>query len=316
MERMLEIASDFKVPGRERAGAITTIPRRRLAEAESVLRSIAADETAPPVPRGAAVRALAQLQTPAVLPDLVAAARTPETFVAAVAVDALARVGGEAELRVMGEMRDRGGPLGVRAALAAWVISHRLGLPDNDVPMPPDDALVEVGSADGEIVVAPLGAEDAAALGLTLREDDLPLDYSVDVAYRLTCERGSRYLALNETVFARDPVAAVVARKTLLGVLARQVRPDPRYMVDSFVFTSPADGHVNVTIVAVTAKVIWAGRGVESGSSLRWRLRAVKGAPDLRVSMEVSLDGHGVHLGPGSFAHRSTGAPEPVPDRR
>jgi hypothetical protein len=316
MERVLETARDPRVPARQRAGAIMTIVRGRLPEAESLLRSIAADQTVPREPRAAAVRALAQLRPPGVLPDLVAATRAPDPAVAAVALDALARLGGEAELRVVAEIRDRGGPLGARAALAAQVISHRLGLPGGDVPMPPEEALLEVEAPDGAIVVDPLEPADAAALASTLREDDLPLDYSVEAAYRVTCDRGSRYLALNGAVLAGDPVATVSGRKTLLGVLARQVRPDPRYMVESFVFTRPAEGSVEITVVAVTGKLIWAGRGAASPSTLQCRLRTVRGAPDLRVGVDVTLDRQGVRLGPGSFAHRSGGTLEPVPDRR
>ncbi|HEX6160607.1 MAG TPA: HEAT repeat domain-containing protein [Thermoanaerobaculia bacterium] len=276
-EKTLAQAVAGNEPDLPRGRAISQVPFSKIPDRAGVLRKILDNEEDGLTARRLAASALWRLNTPEAREALLAAANeTGDPRLQSNVVKLLGRVGDRRALAAIEKIRDRGRAfLPEQAAFAASLISYRLGLPGNDLPVPRQfEPLPPTDHRRIEFVPAP--PEEVALFRQSLEEQPYDIPVSNDGMLQIRCERTRWILAFTETFAAADSVAPLQKQKSVVALLAGKNSEDGRYAVAFLFFASPARGSKQVHLLGhrTTGEQAWAGT-IEPGEQggVRFSLR-------------------------------------------
>ncbi len=190
-------------------------------------------------------------------------------------VKALGRVGDQTALeRVLKVKAGSRGVLAQQAQFAAALLSHRFGLPGNDLVPPTSFYPMPTSGVTPVQVIAPASAEVSLCLdslvgepyGITLSKGNLK---------QMVCENKTWMLALNQEFDSPQALEILQKRKSLLGVLAGKNAESGRYSGAFLVLTAPVAGKVNVFVNRVTGEPGFFGEAVMERGRARFKVKSV-----------------------------------------
>lgn len=252
-----------------RGWAISQVPYADIPDRAGLLRKILGDEKDDLKSRRLAAAALWRLNTAEAREALLAAATAADDpGLLAGVVKFLGRVGDQRALAAIEKSKGRGqGVLAERAAFAAALIAHRLGLPGNDLPVPRKfEALPPTDQR--RIEFAPPSPEEAALFARCLEDEPYDIAVSMDSLLQIRCARNRWILAFTETLVAADAMAALRKQKSVVALLGSKSSEDGSYSVAFLFFSAPGRGGKQVVLLGhrTTGEQAWAG-SIEAGDS-------------------------------------------------
>jgi hypothetical protein len=273
-----------------RAHAIALLVASDFPNAHRDLAAVLEDEAAPSELRALAALALARTRSPAAPEILLRSAGVRDPRVLAAVLRALGTAGGEAALPAVLEAGKRAtGAAAEEARFAASLISYRLGLAGNELPLPGERDRVEVPpDAARPIDVARAGPREAELVLRTLGPEPAGVELAEAPMWRLRCGRTAWMLALNRECAGADLAERAARRKLLAGVVAWRSPETGRWSVGLLVLTSPSaevPGRVDVLACRPSGAVVLAGSARVDGASAEVSLGAVTrpGALGVRI---------------------------------
>lgn len=287
-----------------RVQTIRALARARAPEDHATFAAVLRDKGAAAGERAAAAAALAHLATEDAVAALVAATRDREPAVLAAVVTGLGWVGDASVLPALEKVSAREeGALGEVAMFARAFIAHRHDVAGHDLPLPPDDAYVEIPAGAAPVIFEAAPEEEAKECLDSLREQRLGFTVAEHPVHRITCHLGGWMLLVNRQALGTGAVDAVQERRTLFGVLARKRPDDEGYSAEFFVLTTPVGEGVYVFVTKLSGGIYWGGSGTVVGDALRVRIRALARSGALPASLHLTLDDEGPRLLDGVFDH-------------
>ncbi len=191
----------------------------------------------------------------------------------------LARIGDVESLRRIGEIRPRlHGWIAEEASWAARLLAHRHGVAGHEVPMPGDEAYLELGArASRALAVREATAAEKAALRKSGEVEPLGMSIAWDHVHHVQCGRRAMLLALNGRVMERRTGGDEDGSCALAGIIARRQDYDEAYAVSYFMLTcaSLARGGLNLTLWTTNGRLVLAGIASAEGGEVRFAIRGV-----------------------------------------
>lgn len=249
-------------PSLSRARAINLVPSAQIPDREKVLRNVVENEGEDPSLRRLAAIGLWRVNTSEAREALLAAAKTvndPTTLIGV--VKSLGRVGDERALPLLERLRDRDErPLAEQASFAASLLSYRLGLPGNDLPVPSEFEKMPPSNQRSIQFVRP-EPEEVERFFSSLGNEPYDIELSRESLRQVLCTGAVWMLALNQAFDMEDPLAILRKRKSVVGLLASRNPEKGSYSVGFLLLASPAQGrdHADFLIHRSTGDQAWAG---------------------------------------------------------
>jgi hypothetical protein len=279
-----------------RARAINLMPSSQAPNRAELLRTVLENDGDDSKHRRLAAIALWRVNTAEAREALLAAAETvDDPSVLTGVVKSLGRVGDQRALAAIQAIRDRSeGTLAAQASFAASLISHRLGLPGNDLPVPRKYEKMP-RSNQGSIQLAAPAAEEVERFLEDFKNEPYDVDLSRESLRQVFCTGATWMLALSRDFAAVDH-AALRQRKSVAGLLASKNPESGRYSVAFLLFTAPGEGkdQVDVLIHRSTGEQAWAGAITSGGQGkASFAIHTAGRLGIVPIEVEGVLSGHG-----------------------
>jgi HEAT repeat protein len=250
-----------------------------------VLRQALDDRAAPDIVRAAGATLLSRSGSDEAEDALIAAlSDETSTAVRHKIVAGLARVGGNAAYRALGELSGQDGALAEHARFARTLIGYRIGAPTEPIVIAPDD--LAPGDQDGDAVWA--NADDSLAADITgdIAADSygIPLERAGVATVDCQGQRWALVLSIPE-----DP-----DRPAIAGVIALQSAVDSSYSTDSVVLWHPKQaGPADISIHRLDGRAEYAGEARPDGDTVEFRIDTVRGPGAVEKTVEGTLQAAG-----------------------
>jgi hypothetical protein len=207
---------------------------------------------------------------------------------------ALGRIGGESSLELIGKVgKTVTGIAASQAKFAAVLISHRLGLEGNDLPVPNNrDYLVKLSKARSILINPAENAETQLCLS-SLANQPYGIEFSEGPKYMINCGRNELMLLFNKE-FSRDDAAEKMAeRKAFLSLIARKSQTDNTYSPSALVLTSPSrlKKDIDILIYSPKGNVIMGGQARKNKNRALFSIRTISkpGAVPVQIEGEFEI---------------------------
>lgn len=307
-----------KDPSLSRARSINLVPSSQVSNREEVLRSVLENEGDDPSLRRLAAIALWRVNTAEAREALLAAAETVKDPTALLGVaKSLGRVGDERALAALQAIRGRDErPLVEQASFAASLLSYRLGLPGNDLPVPHEFEKMPP-SNQGSIRFVTPEPEEVERFFAGYQSEPYDIELSRESLRQVFCTGAVWMLALNRAFDNADGLAALRKRKSVVGLLASRNPEKGSYSVGFLLLAAPAQGrdHVDFLIHRSTGEPAWAGAiTFDAGGEARFAIHTAGRIGIVPVEMEGIWAGNGrLELTRAVSALRVTEKMQPIP---
>lgn len=243
-----------------RTRAINLMPSSKIPNRAELLRNVLENDGDDPKLRRLAAIALWRVNTADARDALLSAAETVEDpMVLTGVVKSLGRIGDQRALDAIQAIRDRSeGTLAAQASFAASLISHRLGLPGNDLPVPSKYEKMP-RSNQGSIQLAAPEAREVEQFLEDFQSQPYDIELSRESLRQVFCTGATWMLAFSRD-FAAAELAALRKQKSVAGLLASRNPETGHYSVAFLLLTAPGEGdRVDVLFHRSTGEQAWAG---------------------------------------------------------
>ena len=181
-----------------------------------------------------------------------------------------------------------------RAAYAASLIAHRLGLPGHELPFPPEENILKPPAA-GQSRPVEFAPVDHSAAQLVL---DGMNRYPYGIAFeptKLTSARcaGEINVICPNREFLGATATRLAERKAVLALVALQSPETAEYSISYVVLSRPSTGKVGtltITVHRCSGKLALAGSARLAGTNIQFELRSVRQPGAWATSLTGSLE--------------------------
>jgi hypothetical protein len=263
--------------GREEAFALLAasgFPQR-----QALLAAVLQDQAESSRTRSAAAIALGRINTRDSQQTLLASLNAPEPGVQAEVLYALGCIGGLDALAAIDALELYDDRRKEAADFASALIAHRLGLEGHELPLPPEDRLLNQSREKSRAIeVTALPAEEGAKVIADLARQPYGVEYDHDRLVRFDCAGRINVWCPNREFTAPGGVARLRERKALAGVVALRSEETGDHSVSYTVMTAPRreSGRLNILAPRCSGRAGLAGTGKVAGDQLEFHLRAVR----------------------------------------
>jgi HEAT repeats len=290
------------------------------------------NEQESPSVRYLAARSLGRINTPEAVEILIKNSQICDEYVLTGVMLSLGRIGDRKTLEVISRVKESATGLAAsQAEFAAALISHRLGLEGNDLPIPNSSEYLELsGSAASSFQVTQV-SETGIHLILTairrhlrsligaipsrlpsklaelrcLRETEVEvclrslatqpfgIEYSENNLYQIQCGRNNWMLILNKEFTNQDAVQALQSRKAFPGIIAARYEETGSYSTAFLLFTSPTEqpNILNLLVHRSTGEQIFGGTAQVEGGKANFSIRSISRPGGFPVNVEGTFEG-------------------------
>lgn len=285
------------------AGKETTFPR---AQAMSILQgsdfpnkhrdfqTVLENEIEPEGIRYLAAMNLWRTNTPAAVEILIENTKIRNERVLSGVVKALGRIGDRAALdAVVVAQRDAAGLAAFHARFAATLISHRLGMQGNELPVPSDRDYLELSrDAARAMDFTRASAADAEFCLRSLGADPFGIEFSEQAMYQVRCGRRVLMALFNRDFAGKDTVKKLRERKAFLGVIAARSEETRSYFVKFLLLTSPfgQSDTINILIYSDNGDPVFGGLARVERGRAEFIIRAVSRPGAFPVKIEGTFE--------------------------
>ncbi len=328
------------------AGRDTSFPRT---QAISLLRAsnvpdkyrdfqlLLENEQESPNVRYLAARSLGRINTPEALEILIKNSQIRDEYVLAGVMLALGRIGDRNALEAISRVKESATGLAAsQAEFAAALISHRLGLEGNDLPIPnsseyldlPSSAassfqVTQVGETGVHLILAAirrhlrslieailgrlpsklaelwcLRETEAEVCLRSLATQPFGIQYAEDSLYQIQCGQNNWMLVFNQEFANQDAVQKLRTQKAFPGIIATKNEETGSYSTAFLLLTSPADqpNRLNILIHRATGELVFGGTAQVEESKAEFLIRSIPRPGAFPVDIEGTFEGGKVEL--------------------
>ena len=226
-----------------------------------------------------AATALGRINTEPALELLISATQTIRVGdVLAAVVRSLGRIGNKKALAAICRVKEQlTGFAAPQAQFAAALISHRLGLPGNDLPASDRNEYLELpGGTENLFQVRQANATEVDGCLQSLAEQPFGINLA-ETGYQIRCGRHDWMLLFNRDFTGQDAVTKLQAQKALPGIIATRNQETGMYSVAFLLLTSPLaqPNRFDVLIYSSNGGPIFGGSAQTVGGKAEVSIRSV-----------------------------------------
>lgn len=245
-----------------RSIAIKMLPSSKVPNSADLLRRVLEGDTEESGLRRLAAVSLWRLNTPEALGYLRTALETVKNPVALTGVvKCLGRVGDESALKaIMKVKKTARGVLRSQASFAASLISYRLGLRGNDLPMPREYVRMP-RTRKQELKFVSVSKVEVELFTDFLITEPFGIELSRSSLLHFSCPGGRWMIGFNRDITGTKAIESMWHRKTLLGIIAAKHNEDGHYSASYLILTKPRtkEAKIDILITRITGEPAWAG---------------------------------------------------------
>jgi hypothetical protein len=256
--RNVIMGRDRSIP---RIQAVTLMSESDFADKHRDLKSVLENPREPANIRILAAAGLGDINKKDAMNILIKNTRTDDQNVLASIVRAMGKYGDRHSLEAILEVKRRSkGFVRSQAAFAAAIISYRLGLRGNDLPIskdvldvPNNGKLIEIRQANQKELKMCLGS---------IGEKPYGIEVSANHAYEVSFGNMINIMLFNRDFITQDAIKDLLKRKSILGIVAEKNHEDGHYFVFYLVLTSPSRGPtkiINLLLAHPAGRIFHAG---------------------------------------------------------
>jgi hypothetical protein len=232
-----------------------------------------------PEDRALAAINLAKVNTPASLDVLIKHIQTDDELVLTCIMKALGRIGDKSALNAILKFKEGAKGLAAeQAKFAASLISHRLGLPDNELPIPDEEEYVEIcRDAARPFQINLAGSNDAEFCLRSLADQSFGIEFAEYPMYQVCCGRNNWMILFNRDFIGQDMAKKLGKKKAFPGLIAIRSEASRLYSVAFLILTSPAKqpDKVNILIHRPNGGLIFSGSMQVKENRLEFSIYAI-----------------------------------------
>ena len=245
-----------------RSIAINMLPSSKVPDSANLLNKVLETDTEKQEFRRLAAIGLWRLNSNKAIGHLKNALKTVKAPVPLIAVvKCLGRVGDDETLKaIMRIGQTAQGVLASQASFAASLISYRLGLEGNDLPMPSQFYGIP-RSTSQKIKFTVASKKESEQFINCLAQEPYGIRISNKTPIQFSCPGGGWMIGFNSDVAGANALMILRQRKTFLGIVAAKHSEDNRYSASYLIFTSPhsEEARIDILISRITGEICWAG---------------------------------------------------------
>lgn len=274
--RDVVLGRDARIP---RVEAIALLRTSDFSDKEQLFAEVLENEHEPAAIRSAAAMSLGRIMTLRAEEMLIKNSQIADQGVLADVVKALGRIGDRSALVVLEKVKQNAiGLAAEQARFAAALISHRLGVAGNDLPVPTsEDLLALPGNTILAIQVTRANASEAEESLHSLAMEPFGIDFAKDFTYQVRCGRSTRMIMLNRDFTDSDAIKKLIERKAFLGVVATRFEESDMYSPSFLLLTSPVkqSSMINILIHRTTGALAFSGTAQVEGDLATFSIRTI-----------------------------------------
>jgi HEAT repeats len=252
------------------------------------------NEQESPSVRYLAARSLGRINTPEAVEILIKNSQICDEYVLTGVMLSLGRIGDRKTLEVISRVKESATGLAAsQAEFAAALISHRLGLEGNDLPIPNSSEYLELsGSAASSFQVTQVSETEVEVCLRSLATQPFGIKYSENNLYNIKCGRNNWMLILNQEFANQDAVQVLQSRKAFPGVIAAKYEETGLYSTAFLLFTSPTDrpSILNLLIHRSTGEQVFAGTAQVEGGKANFSIYSISRPGGFPVNVEGTFE--------------------------
>jgi HEAT repeat protein len=192
-------------------------------------------------------------------------------------------------VRAMGKYGDRGslesvlkakerseGFVASQAAFAAAVISYRLGLQGNDLPIPTN--ILDVPNNGKQIEISQANQKELKICLRSLGEESYGIKLSDKRAYQLSFGKTTDIMVLNQDFITQNAIEVLLERKAILGIVAEKNNEDGHYFVLYLVLASPSRDPprmINLLLASPGGRILHVGKAEIKNNEIAFSVHSV-----------------------------------------
>ena len=244
------------------------------------LQFLLEDENESPKLRYLAALGLARTDVRAAHQILVEATRINNDRVRAGVMRALGQIGGREAYDAIGHVLPETGDLSrTHAVFARTLIAHRLGLPEQDAPLPPASDILDMAPEHGIRVHIrrALSAEVERSL-VSLGQRPYGIELADEPMYEYRCNRCAGTIMLNREFADRAALNVLRQRKAIFGIGTLRDEATGTYSAAALFLTAPdvASNGIRVSVHLTNGNQLFVGNATVRGDEASWQLHAVR----------------------------------------
>lgn len=280
-------------PSFPRSEAMALLVTSKASNKEEIFEALLFNESEETDIRYLAGISLGRINTPAAIDALVRSSHIRNDQVLAGVMQALGRIGGERALDIALRVKDEStGYAAAQARFAAALISYRLGLPTNDLPVPNASSYLKLSPIGTHPISFSLASKKDAELYLRLLTNQpFGIEYADQPIYQIRCEPRTMMIVFNKSFAGERAVRKLASRRALFAVVATWFEETKTYCPSLLVLTSPAieSEALNILVPRPTGELIFGGTGRIHNDRLEFSVHAISRPGAVAVVFEGTI---------------------------
>lgn len=241
-----------------------------------------------------AALSLGIINSPVALEILIKNSQIRDERVLAGVMTALGRIGDKKALDAV--LRAKAHATGLAASQAkfsAALISHRLGLKGNVLPVPKDrDYLTVPDSAAHPFQITQVDDTNAEFCLRSIADQTFGIEFSEQPMYQIRCGRNVWMILFNRDFVGQDIIGKLGERKAFPGVIATKIEETGLYSTAFLILTSPTrqPNTVNILIYRTNGDLVFGGTARVERNRVKFSIRSVSRPGAFAVLLEGAFE--------------------------
>jgi hypothetical protein len=267
------------------------------------LERVLLDEEAPSNNRYMAAIYLSKISEPASLDILKSAGNIQNEKVLSGVATALGRVGDSSALELLNRFQERfHGLAASRSRFAAALISHRLGLRGNELPLPDEQDYLTVDNRSvQQLQILEANETDAELCLRSIADENIGIEFSKSSVYQGRLSNCTWMILFNRDFSQEEAVKQLIRRKALLGVVVTQIGSEEEQKVYSIAYlllTSPNENAdaFNILLHRPKGELAFAGMAKLEDDSAQFSIRTVSRPGAIPIQIKGKFKGEKLEI--------------------
>ena len=300
--RAIVAGNDTSIP---RIQAIAMLVSSDYPDSEKDFELLLENQGEPSTIRYLAAISLAKINSARARKVLTKNTQTEDEEVLAGIMTALSRIGNEESIDAILNVKERTtGYIASQAEFAAALISFRLGLEGNDLPIPHSQDYLDLKNSVSQMQIFEAVDEEIRKCIQSLAEEPFGIKLAKNPAYQVYYDRGVGMVLFNLDLLNRGNTQILLKKKSFLGIIADKVEESGRYSVAYLILTSPSNENqkTNILIARPDGTLVFGGVADIETDSAKFSIRTISQIGVFPVLIEGTLKRNNLELTTAQFS--------------
>jgi hypothetical protein len=164
-----------------------------------------------------------------------------------------------------------------RAEFAASLISYRLGLEGNNLPLPSGQDYLAIPDDAQQMIVSEADDKEIKLCIESLIYEPFGIEIAKKPAYQINYDKGVGIVLFNRETASQEGVNLILERKTFLGLFADKMEESGSYSVSYLIFTSPGgpSNQIDIVITNPAGVLVCGGTAKIEPNKIEFSIRSV-----------------------------------------